>query len=135
MRILRYRLNLCRGNEEETTQLCRIIRDDVYKKCLQAPEPSFLILTKAALDGLKSIDPMVDVDAFLTLFYKLNNDKFSFKESQCPLYKTKKNIHRQEFVHIVCSITLSLARITLRNLINGHFSEVKSFPNSYQLVF
>ena len=68
-------MNLCRRNEYETTLLCEKIRDEVYKKHMKNLEPAFWHLTTVALDGLKCVDPLIDIDAFLLFFYQVHNDK------------------------------------------------------------
>ncbi|XP_014235496.2 uncharacterized protein LOC106658171 [Trichogramma pretiosum] len=121
-------LNLCRGNEKETTRLCRRVRDDVYKKCLRAPEPSFLLLTKAALDGLRSIDPMVDVDAFLTLFYTLNNDKYT---KSLGLWSWINVLYRNITFYL---IGLPLVGTIVRSFWNYYLLTLYWFNEKYPLV-
>ncbi|XP_032456545.1 uncharacterized protein LOC100678840 [Nasonia vitripennis] len=75
------RLNLCRRNEYETTLLCNMLLDAVYIKNLKEPTKEFHILTIAAVKGIGSIDPLVDLDAFLSFFYEINGIKYEKKIS------------------------------------------------------
>ena len=48
-------------------------------------------LTKNAVEGLQSIDPLTDLDAFLTLFYRLNN-------RECKLHRCIKLFYLKYFL-------------------------------------
>lgn len=74
-----FRLNLCRKNESETTELCQKVVDEVYKCHLKNPPEIFLQMTKVTLDGIACLDPIINIDAFLALFYEINGSK-------CKLY-------------------------------------------------
>lgn len=69
------RINICRKNEYETTRLCQKITDEVYRKYLEVPSDKFWHLTEAALEGLESIDPLSNMDTFLTFFYEMHDSK------------------------------------------------------------
>ncbi|XP_011692738.1 PREDICTED: uncharacterized protein LOC105452885 [Wasmannia auropunctata] len=71
------RLNLCRKNARETTELCRKIKQ-VYADYLKKPPSEFYEITTYALDAMWYIDITVDKDAFMTHTYKLHG--LSYKE-------------------------------------------------------
>lgn len=70
-----FRLNLCRKNEYETTLLCNQLLEEVYRKNLREPTEQFHTLTTAAIKGISSIDPTIDLDAFLVFLYEINGVK------------------------------------------------------------
>lgn len=71
-KFIKFRLNVCRKNEHETTELCRKIMEEVMVKNLENSAPEFHILTDNTVCGLRSLEPFLDTDAFYKIFYELH---------------------------------------------------------------
>ena len=66
-------MNLCRENVAETTQLNRMLMDEVFSKLLKENPENFLDMGRAALEGIKTFHFFLDTDSFLKFMYHLNN--------------------------------------------------------------
>lgn len=66
------KMNLCRKNQKETTDLCKLILDRVYVKQMQANHPDVDHMTWVLVDGLWSVDITLDYPAIMYLWYQLS---------------------------------------------------------------
>lgn len=67
-----YRLNLCRKNAKETTELCHKIKE-LYATYLHKPPPEFFDIITYSLDALWYVDITAEKESFMSFTYKLHN--------------------------------------------------------------
>ena len=65
------RLNLCRKNAKETTELCYKIKD-LYRTYLSNGSPEFYEVALNTLNAIWYIDITSDIDSFMAFAYKLH---------------------------------------------------------------
>ncbi|XP_012061873.1 PREDICTED: uncharacterized protein LOC105625144, partial [Atta cephalotes] len=65
------KLNLCRKNAKETTELCYKIKD-LYKTYLSNGSPEFYEVTLNTLNAVWYVDVTSDIDSFMAFAYKLH---------------------------------------------------------------
>lgn len=69
--VLIYRLNLCRKNAKETTELCHKIKN-LYSTYLSNGTPEFHDVASNTLNALWYVDMTADIDAFMAFAYKIH---------------------------------------------------------------
>lgn len=67
------RLNICRKNAKETTEICQKIMDETVTENVKANHPYFLEMTVNMISGVSCMDFLTDSDATLHFLYKLHN--------------------------------------------------------------
>lgn len=67
-----FRVNICRDTEEETTELCRKLQDQVFTKWIANKSEQFTQMIDALLEGFWYIDVALDKDAMMYFWYDLN---------------------------------------------------------------
>ena len=72
------KINICRVNAKETTELCRQLIDNVFAKEMIASPPGFEHMTRVMLDGMWTLDVSLDYDAFMIFWYTLSGLKCKF---------------------------------------------------------
>ncbi|KAL0269259.1 UNVERIFIED_CONTAM: hypothetical protein PYX00_007064 [Menopon gallinae] len=65
------RYNICRGNVEETRELCRRMLEEIFWPLLKTPSKDFTEMTTALLHGMWAIIPFIDVEGFMSFTYSL----------------------------------------------------------------
>ncbi|XP_018330912.1 uncharacterized protein LOC108740896 [Agrilus planipennis] len=84
------RFNLCTGTLEEIREKCNILLEKVFLPEVSKQDPNFLKMTSALLTGLWVMNPILQVDGFMTYFYMLvseNNNNNNLLAKQIQTYK------------------------------------------------
>uniref|UniRef100_A0A0C9PRD0 Mb1430_0 protein n=1 Tax=Fopius arisanus TaxID=64838 RepID=A0A0C9PRD0_9HYME len=66
------RLNICRKNEVETTELCRRLNKEVFGPHMKNRPVNFPEMAGAMLDGMWCVDPVLNYDSFMSFWYDLS---------------------------------------------------------------
>ncbi|XP_043287965.1 uncharacterized protein [Venturia canescens] len=66
------RMNICRKNEKETTELCKLLVENVYANEMRKNNANFEHMSSVLVDGLWSVDQALDYQAIVYLWYELS---------------------------------------------------------------
>ncbi|XP_063976341.1 uncharacterized protein LOC135162114 [Diachasmimorpha longicaudata] len=69
-------LNICRKNEAETTELCAKIVNEVFRPHMKNYPEKFPEMTKALLDGMWCINPVLNYDSLMSFWYDMSGLKY-----------------------------------------------------------
>lgn len=106
------RFNICRGNLSETRQLCQTMLDQVFVPALRKPSEGFEQMSRSLLEGIWSMVPCLDYDAFLSFTMRLAGVETTESNKKSPLsFHSRALLAYQIFVHEVVLRNWFLASI------------------------
>ncbi|XP_054005168.1 uncharacterized protein LOC128890564 [Hylaeus anthracinus] len=83
------RLNLCRKNAAETTEMCRKVAHDIIKIHLEDHSPDVHQLMIYMVKGLSYVDPTLNTDAIMSLSYECAGAKYTKPLGWNSIFNTK----------------------------------------------
>ncbi|PSN34756.1 hypothetical protein C0J52_22945 [Blattella germanica] len=92
------RFNICKENVAETKKVCQIMLEQVFVPALKKPEEGFEVMSHALIEGLWTMVPFLEYDAFLGFTKNLAGIETSNDISSKSLY-IRSLLSYQIFVH------------------------------------
>nr|XP_015837413.1 PREDICTED: uncharacterized protein LOC655780 isoform X2 [Tribolium castaneum] len=78
------RFNICRDSVEETSEICRILADQIFRPAIERKDKDFIEMATHLSDGMWAMNPTLNAKIYLNLVYRLlqspnnNNQSNSF---------------------------------------------------------
>ncbi|XP_057334101.1 uncharacterized protein LOC130673176 [Microplitis mediator] len=120
------KVNICRDTEEETTELCRKLRDQVFTKWIADKSEQFTQMIDALLEGFWYIDIALDKDAMLYFWHDLNGLTY---EKPLSLYSKLNYLYRQSVIFILgVPIIGQLVRTGFNNYLKLNYWFLERWP-------
>ncbi|PNF39848.1 hypothetical protein B7P43_G02638, partial [Cryptotermes secundus] len=96
------RFNICRCNLRETRQLCQAMLEQVFVPALRKPSEGFDQMSRSLIQGMWSMVPFLDYDAFLSFTMRLAGVETTESKNKSPQsFHSRALLAYQIFVHEV----------------------------------
>lgn len=66
-----YRFNICRDSVEETTEICRILADQIFLPAVEKKDKDFIQMATYLSNGMWAMNPTLNARIYLNLLYNL----------------------------------------------------------------
>lgn len=96
------RFNICKDNLRETRQLCQAMLEQVFVPALRKPSEGFDQMSRSLIQGMWSMVPFLDYDAFLSFTMRLAGVETTESKNKSPQsFHSRALLAYQIFVHEV----------------------------------